>query len=179
MGAESQLPSAPAPLGVGPSAYQKAPRNPMKRDDNGSALRQTAKPNPDLQSLDRLVGKWNLCGDAEGQVTYEWMNGGFFLVQHFDFKRGGRTNKGIEVIGHVHGLGTKPGKEIQSRVYSFPDGLTLDYVYECVGDTLTIWGGKKGSPAYYRGEFSHDGNTLTGQWVYPGGGYKTTATRIK
>jgi hypothetical protein len=127
MGADSQLPPASAPLGAGPLAHQEAPRTQTKGDGSVSALRQTAKPNPDLHSLNRLVGKWNLCGDVEGQVTYEWMNGGFFLVQHFDFKRGGRTNKGIEVIGHVHRLGTKPGKEIRSRVYSFPDGLTLDY----------------------------------------------------
>ena len=25
--------------------------------------------------------------------------------------------------------------------------MTLDYVYEVDGDTLTIWGGEKGSPA--------------------------------
>jgi hypothetical protein len=31
------------------------------------------------------------------------------------------------------------------------------------GDTLTIWGGVKGSPAYYRGQFSADGNT-SGGW---------------
>jgi len=38
---------------------------------------------------------------------------------------------------------------------------------------------KKGSPAYYRGTFSADGNTATGEWVYPGGGgYKSSMTRI-
>jgi hypothetical protein len=59
-------------------------------------------------------------------------------------------------------------------------GETFDYVYEMDGDTLTIWGGAKGSPAYYRGKFSDDGNTLTGAWVYPGGGgYKAVATRVK
>jgi hypothetical protein len=54
----------------------------------------------------------------------------------------------------------------------------LDYVYELDGDTLTIWGGEKGSPAYYRGTFSEDGNSATGAWVYPGGGYESTMTRI-
>ena len=43
-----------------------------------------------------------------------------------------------------------------------------------------IWFGEKGSPAYYRGSFSDDGDTLTGAWVYPGGGgYSTTTTRVK
>ena len=58
-------------------------------------------------------------------------------------------------------------------------GNTLDYVYELHSNTLTIWGGEKGSPAYYKGTFSDDGNILAGGRVYPGGGYETTATRVK
>jgi hypothetical protein len=38
--------------------------------------------------------------------------------------------------------------------------------------------GEKGSPAVYRGEWSDDGDTLAGEWQYPGGGYKETMTRI-
>jgi hypothetical protein len=54
----------------------------------------------------------------------------------------------------------------------------LDYVYELSGDTLTILAGGKGSPAHYRGEFSTDGQTVTGEWVYPdGGGYGSTMSR--
>lgn len=29
------------------------------------------------------------------------MEGGFFLMQHFDFVQGGRKIKGIEIIGHL------------------------------------------------------------------------------
>jgi hypothetical protein len=133
----------------------------------------------DLTSLERLVGVWEVSGEAQGEVRYEWMEGGFFLMQHFDLRHGGRKIKGIEVIGHLQRLGEEPSKEIWTRVYSFLDGLTLDYVYELEGDTLTIWGGEKGSPAYYQGKFSADGNTLTGGWVWPGGGYKTVTTRVK
>jgi hypothetical protein len=58
-------------------------------------------------------------------------------------------------------------------------GNTLDYVYELEGDTLTIWGGEKGSPAYFKGKFSDDGDTQSGEWVYPGGGgYESTMTRV-
>ena len=57
------------------------------------------------------------------------------------------------------------------------EGDTLDYVYELDGDTLTIWGGQRGSDAHYTGTFSADGDTLTGAWVWPGGGYQTTSTR--
>jgi len=54
----------------------------------------------------------------------------------------------------------------------------LDYVYELGGDTLTIWGGERGSPAYLRASFSADGTTFSGGWVWPGGGYQVTGTRI-
>lgn len=58
--------------------------------------------------------------------------------------------------------------------------MALDYVYEVEGDALTIWAGERGSPAYYRGTFSDDGNTQTGRWVYPdGGGYESTMTRVR
>jgi hypothetical protein len=138
-----------------------------------------SRPNPDLKSLDRLVGAWKVSGEAQGEIRYEWKEGGFFLMQHFDLDHGGHLIKGIEMIGHLQGLGEEPGAEIRTRVYSFLDGLTLDYVYELEGDTLTIWGGEKGSPAYYQGKFSADNNILTGGWVWPGGGYKTTTTRIR
>ncbi len=101
------------------------------------------------------------------------MEGGYFLTQHFDLKHDGRDIKGLEVIGHLQAIGEPPGEDIRSRVYSALDGLTLDYVYELRGDTLTIWGGEKGSPAFYRGTFSRDGDNLEGGWVWPGGGYRT------
>ena len=57
------------------------------------------------------------------------------------------------------------------RYYGFSEGETLDYTYEIKDDTLTIWMGERNSPAYYEGTFSEDGNTLTGAWHYPGGGW--------
>jgi hypothetical protein len=125
---------------------------------------------------DRLVGVWKVSGGAQGQVRYEWMEGGFFLMQHVDLGE----NKGLEIIGHEWIFGASaPSQDIKSRYYG-RGGETFDYVYELEGDTLTIWGGERGSPAYYRGTFSADGNMLTGAWVYPGGGgYHSTSVRVK
>ena len=61
----------------------------------------------------------------------------------------------------------EPSEDIKSRFYDNV-GNTLDYVYELEGATLTIWGGERGSPAYYRGTLSEGGNTLRGAWHYPG-----------
>ncbi len=143
-----------------------------------SSTHQQPAPSPALQRLDRLVGTWTMSGDTEGTISFEWMEGGFFIIQHVDLDQYGHRVKGMEIIGHEKKFGEEPSEEIKSRFYD-STGDTLDYVYEMEGDTLTIWAGEKGSPAYYRGEFSDDGNTLTGQWVWPGGGYASTATRVQ
>lgn len=107
------------------------------------------------------------------------MEGGFFLIQRIDLEKHGRRIKGIEIIGHEWPFGAELGEDVKSRFY---DNLsnTLDYVYELEGDALTIWGGEKGSPAYYKGTFSDDGTTVSCEWVYAGGGgYESTMTRVK
>ena len=146
---------------------------------NPQAEQQHATPHADLKRLNALVGTWEISGGAHGKVTYEWMEGSFFLIQHVDLEHDGRKIKGIEIIGHEQRFGAEPSEDIKSRYYDYYEGSTFDYVYELDGDTLTIWGGEKGSPAYYKGTFSADGTICTGNWVYPGGGYAATMTRVK
>jgi len=119
-----------------------------------------------------------MSGEVQGKVAFEWMEGGFFLIQHVDLEHHGHKIKGIEIIGHERPFGSEPSEDIKSRFYS-NTGDTLDYVYELEGDTLTIWGGEKGSPAYAKGTFGEDGNIGSGEWVYPGGGYRFTMTRTR
>ena len=69
----------------------------------------TLTPNADLRTLDSLVGTWRLSGDTSGTVTYEWMHGGFFLVQHIDMELFGDAVKGIEVIGHLRPFNEEAG----------------------------------------------------------------------
>lgn len=147
--------------------------------DNAQARDQAPKPYPGLRSLDKLVGTWKVSGpDIEGQVRFEWMDGGFFLMQHVDFAQGGQKITGIEIIGYEREFGaTEPSRDIKSHWFS-NTGETFVYVYEVDDETLTIWGGEKGSPAYYQGRWSKDGNTNSGSWHYPGGGgYGSTMTR--
>jgi hypothetical protein len=103
-------------------------------------LQQSPTPDSVLKALgDALVGTWEISGGAQGQVRYEWLEGGFFLIQHVELN----SNKGIEIIGRERLFGaTEPSKDIKSRYYGH-DGSTFDYVYELEGDTLTIWGGEK------------------------------------
>ena len=132
-------------------------------------MSENAQPSAELQALDRLVGTWSVTGGAEGTVRYEWMPGRFFLLQHIELTQAGQSITGMEVIGNLHPFGEPVGAEVVSRFYD-SGGNTFDYVYELTGDTLTIWAGAKGSPAYYEGTFGADGATVTGEWTYPGGG---------
>jgi hypothetical protein len=90
-------------------------------------------------------------GGAEGTVTYTWLDGGHFLLQNVDLTQDGQPVRGLEVIGHERKFGAEPSTDIRTRYYS---------------------------PAYFRGEFTADGDTLEGAWVYPGGGgYESTMRR--
>lgn len=130
-----------------------------------------------VRVLDRLVGTWRISGDATGTVTYRWMAGGHFLIQHGELELYGHRNRFTEIVGREKPFGGEPSPDIKARTYT-SEGDTLDYVYELDGETLTIWGGHRGSDSRYVGTFSTDGTTLDGSWSWPGGGYHTVSTRI-
>ncbi|MGD7706557.1 hypothetical protein [Microlunatus sp. Y2014] len=140
-------------------------------------LPETPEPSEQVRALDRLVGTWQVTGGTEGTVRYEWMPGGHFLIQHVELEQFGQAVTGFEVIGHLRPFGEPASPDVASRFYDLM-GNTLDYVYELEGDTLTIWAGAPGSPAYFRGEFTDGDSVMSGDWVYPGGGgYASTMTR--
>jgi hypothetical protein len=146
-------------------------------NDTTYSTEQQPEPTAALKALDRLVGTWNVTGGAEGTVTYEWMEGGFFLLQHVDLAQDGGRTRGLEIIGNLRPLFEPVSEHVVSRYYD-NHGATLDYVYELEGDKLTIWAGAKGSPAYFEGTFDESGDAMVGAWTYPGGGgYESTMTR--
>lgn len=141
------------------------------------------QPSEGLKKLDRLIGTWKVSDpngtDLSGTITYEWMEGRFFLLQQVDLTHFGNRNKGMEIIGHEKLFGAEaPSEDIKSRFYGSA-GETFDYVYEMNGDTLMIWGGQKGSPAYFEGKLSDNDTKLAGSWHWPGGGYDSVAIRVK
>jgi hypothetical protein len=103
-------------------------------------------PLPDLKALgDRLVGTWKVSGEAEGETSWEWMEGGFFLIQRGSTRREGVKQTYLQIIGHDRMPGSEPADAISGRLYT-TNGDTLAYVCELEGDTMTIWMGEKGSP---------------------------------
>jgi hypothetical protein len=104
-----------------------------------------ATPHPSLRTLDVLVGTWQISGPGhDGTVTYEWMEGDHFLIQHVNLIQDGRATTGVEYIGYDAESGT-----LKSHFFG-STGDILEYVYEVTDRELTIWFGQPGSPARYR-----------------------------
>ncbi len=151
-----------------------------KTEVQTSAPPELPKPNPALKPLDVMVGTWDLRGretgpegEITGRATFEWLEGGYFLVQRFDIDYIGDKIKGLEVIGYDP---TKGG--LASDIFDNM-GNHLEYTYEVGDDTITIWAGPKGTETYFRGEFGPGRDSYKGRWVWPGGGYDVTATRVQ
>lgn len=134
---------------------------------------------PALRALDVLVGAWTIAGEAQGETVFSWLEGGLFLEQRSTIVHEGVEHHALEIIGCEKPFGaTRAADVVTSRAYT-DTGDTLDYTYELEGDTLTIWGGSKGSPAYSQATLDDQRRTLTGAWHWPGGGYTFRVTRAQ
>jgi hypothetical protein len=72
----------------------------MADNNNYMAANLPKTPNHALKKLDRLLGTWQESGGYKGMDVYEWMEGGFFLIHHFDgITPYGRHVKGVEYVG--------------------------------------------------------------------------------
>src|SRR5277367_1733848 len=78
-----------------------------------AAMAQMAapKPGPELKKLDVFVGTWSLDGNMKASnmspagtmneaEKCEWMEGGFYLVCHADFKSSMGNGVGLSVMGY-------------------------------------------------------------------------------
>jgi uncharacterized protein DUF1579 len=75
------------------------------------AQMEMPKPGPEVKKLDMFAGSWTLDGEMKatsmgpgGKMTEtekcEWMDGGFFIVCHADFKGSMGSGSGITVMGY-------------------------------------------------------------------------------
>lgn len=155
-----------------------------KNKKHTAAIYQMPKPNPALRKLDRLIGTWKIQArdqsgsELTGKETYSWMDGGFFLKQEVDQNYAGQRITGIQIIGYERRWGSdEPADECTSHFFDNM-GNAWEYVWELEGNSLTVWGGYVGSPAAFKAQFSEDGNTLTGRWEWPGGGYDSVSRKV-
>lgn len=145
---------------------------------------QPPQPSPALEQLDLMVGIWELRGldhDSGGEILgrlhFEWMEGGFYLVQRVEIDYAGRAVRGTEYTGYQESTGKLRSYFFSSEGPGPFGDVALEYVWELTENALRIWGGDVGSPASFRGEISPDFDVIAGAWRWPGGGYEATMTR--
>ena len=86
-----------------------------------SATAAPATPTPTAahKMLELFAGKWNVAGvqrdsrvgpaaEISGVERYEWLEGGLYLIHHFDATVGGSQAACIEIIGHDAASETYP-----------------------------------------------------------------------
>jgi len=145
----------------------------MSDSNNHLAGRLPTEPRPQLRQLEPLIGTWEVTGSLlQGTVSFEWMEGGFFLVQQVDAEAGARRIRGTEYIGFDEDTQT-----LRSH-YMDVHGANFTYTWEIEGDTIKTWFGEKDSNNFFEGRFSDDGTSYSGAWQWPGGGYTATLTRV-
>src|SRR5690349_12335398 len=134
----------------------------MGEHNNALAGELAKQPNGTLAQAERLIGTWQINGpDITGTIRYEWMEGKYFFIQHFDLEQGGAHYKGIEYTGYDEETGT-----LRSRLMG-TDGARFMYTYGFDHDTMYYWFGEQGSDNVSMGTFSADGNMIEGQWTWP------------
>ena len=82
--------------------------------NDAQGYEQPTGPNADLKSLDRLVGTWDHSGEVRGTSTFEWMEGGYFLIQRVNLEQYGqkvRGHRGHRASASVRGRAERGHKE--------------------------------------------------------------------
>jgi Protein of unknown function (DUF1579) len=138
----------------------------MAEHENQQAM-PMPEPDPALKRLDKFIGTWEFKGrtlDSDqdnvfGTTTFEWLPGGFFLLQRINLDFIGMGIEGLELIGYDTETKTFP-----STVYSNLSPTPMPYKWEVDHDTLTISVSYGPLDATFKGKFSEDGESYSGGW---------------
>lgn len=134
-----------------------------------------------LNRLDALLGEWEMEASFEadyfapgsppltargGRTTFEWLVGGFFLIQRFAVD--GPAPSGIAIIG--------AGAEPETFAQHYYDSRGVARVYQMSLDqgVWKLWREAPGFRQRYAGVLSADGSTITGAWEGPSDGDRWT-----
>ncbi len=113
------------------------------------------KQNPALARLDVLVGVWEFSSPqfkgAGGRVTFEWVEGGAFLVEH--------------MAGNASWMiGRDEPQESYTILYYDSRGVSRVYQMSLVANLWKIWRNSAGFSQRFTSTLSDDGRTITGFW---------------
>ena len=159
---------------------------------NDTQNQQPPHPDPALQRLNRLVGRWTMKGrpigsdedSITGTTTFKWLHGSegasFFLQQDMEMDYAGKPIRSHELIGYDPKTGA-----FASNVYSNMAPDPWPYEWDVDGDDITISIKRPPMDATFKGRFSSDGKSFSGAWrPNPGAdekintAYDVTCTRM-
>jgi Protein of unknown function (DUF1579) len=169
-------------LSHGETSLHPSPNSRAKNMSHNAIATKVQFPQPPLtpsaehQLLNAFVGKWHLEGLSygsgqskenpydssvrwSGEESYEWLPGGFFLVNHFNAQIGDAAINGMEIIGY----------DAASQTY--PSSLFDNYGRIYLGQRIIRDGVWTYTVEDYRTTYvlSNDGNTMTTHWDWLSG----------
>jgi hypothetical protein len=140
---------------------------------NAAASAAGRKHGPAHESLERLIGRWNLHGQQfespfgraapiSGVETFEWLPGNLFVIHRLDGQLGDQPMACIEIIEHDPSAGIY-------RLHTFyNDGRSNDWEGRFIGDAWIVSGSWKydaqSQKVRCRTTFDASGKQRTSRW---------------
>jgi Protein of unknown function (DUF1579) len=136
----------------------------MNKMENDTTNHQQ-RPGREHKRLEVFVGKWKTEGltratesipstKIKGTDTYEWLEGGFFLIHHVDVNMGDEKVRAIEIVGYDDASNKYPMKFFDSL------GNSGAYMASVEDGVWNFTGNSERATV----RFSEDGNIMTVQW---------------
>ncbi len=126
--------------------------------------RQSPTVNPSLRSLEFLIGEWELKAThadfpapANGTASFEWLEGGAFLLAKNNFEQPGPPNA-KQIIGK------DDAAETYRVLYYDERGVSRVYKMSLEGTVWKMWRNAPGFSQRFTARLSEDGNTITAVW---------------
>ena len=126
--------------------------------------REASIPNPALKPFSILIGKWNTVGTHplfqdttfHGHTTFEWLEGGAFLIMHSEIDEPGIPS-GIAIVGSDDSTGEC------FMLYFDERGVSRKYEVTLRDNIWKWWRNAPGFSQRFTGTLVDGGHTITGK----------------